>query len=183
MITPELILLFAEGFLSPPKVDAGMLSSSLSILSSMLTPAVLILASGSLIASTTSRFSRVIDHVRGLLKKLEELSEDQSGASLNEERRKVVYQILDSSTIRARILQRSVSAHYISLCMFVATSVSIGVITITHINGQWIPLVLGFTGAVLLFYGCVLMLIETRLAMKSVHLEMDFTNRLACHLK
>lgn len=183
MITPESILLFAGDALTDQSGETRMLSSSLSVLSAMLTPAVLILASGSLILSTTSRFGRVIDRVRELLRRLEEFAEDESKINLIEERRELIFSMLDSSTSRARILQRAVSTLYVSLCMFVATSVSIGIVALTHIRQQWIPLALGFTGAVLLFYGCILMLLETRLAVKNVQLELDFTRRLALLLK
>lgn len=177
------MLLFSDSALGLQAGDAARLSSSLSVLTAMLTPAVLILASGSLILSTTSRFGRVIDRVRELLKRLEELAEAENKIDLIEERRELIFLMLDSSTSRARILQRAVATLYVALCIFVATSVAIGIVALTHISQQWIPLALGFSGAVLLFYGCVLMLIETRLAMRNVQLEMDFTRRLARRLR
>lgn len=183
MITYGLMILYASDALSGQTGETPLLSSSLSVLSAMLTPAVLILASGSLILSTSSRFGRVIDRVRELLGKLEEVAEGENRIELVEERRELIFRMLDSSTTRARILQRAVATLYVALCMFVATSVAIGIVALTRINQTWIPLALGFTGAVLLFYGCILMLIETRLAMKNVQLEMDFTRRLARHLK
>lgn len=178
-----IILLLADNALSSQAGDTLRLSSSLSVLSAMLTPAVLILASGSLILSTSSRFGRVIDRVRELLGKLEELAQGENKIELIEERRELIFRMLDSSTTRARILQRAVATLYVALCIFVATSVTIGIVALTHLKHEWIPLALGFTGAVLLFYGCILMLIETRLAMKNVQLEMDFTRKFARHLK
>ncbi|HET7711316.1 MAG TPA: DUF2721 domain-containing protein, partial [Thermoanaerobaculia bacterium] len=43
------------------------LTSVLSVLSAMITPAVLILASGSLILTTSNRLTRVVDRVREML--------------------------------------------------------------------------------------------------------------------
>jgi hypothetical protein len=38
----------------------------------------------------------------------------------------------------------------------------------------WLPSVLGIAGAVVLFYGCLLLITETRLALRSVNEEMHF---------
>ena len=42
----------------------------------------------------------------------------------------------------------------------------------------WLPSALGVTGALVLFYGCMMLVAETRLALRAVNLEMAFVERL-----
>ena len=64
---------------------------------------------------------------------------------------------------------------YLSLGMFVATSVAIGVIPfIATSRYNLIPVILGLAGACFLFYGSMLLILEARLALSTIHAEMDF---------
>ena len=64
---------------------------------------------------------------------------------------------------------------YMSLGMFVATSVAIGVVPFTgNQRYNMIPVVLGLAGACFLFYGSILLILEARLALSTIHGEMDF---------
>ena len=61
---------------------------------------------------------------------------------------------------------------YMSLGMFVATSVAIGVVPFTgNQRYSMIPVVLGLAGACFLFYGSVLLILEARLALSTIHAE------------
>ncbi|CDM66611.1 DUF2721 domain-containing protein [Pyrinomonas methylaliphatogenes] len=53
------------------------LSSALAVLTAMITPAVLISACGTLILSTSTRLGRVVDRVRGLSERFEELARSE----------------------------------------------------------------------------------------------------------
>jgi threonine/homoserine/homoserine lactone efflux protein len=57
--------------------------------------------------------------------------------------------------------------------MFVATSVAIGLVAITS-RYTLIPVILGIAGACFLFYGSILLIFEARLALTTIHAEMDF---------
>jgi len=59
--------------------------------------------------------------------------------------------------------------------MFVATSVAIGVVAIIP-NARYtiVPVILGLIGACFLFYGSILLIFEARLALSTIHAEMDF---------
>lgn len=143
------------------------------MLTAMITPAVLISACGSMILSTSSRLGRVVDRVRALSDKLEELATKH--ADETEERQAIIFAQLDKLTSRARILQRSMVAFYLCLGMFVATSVAIGVVAIVG-NTRYtiVPVILGLVGACFLFYGSMLLIFEARLALSTIHAEMDF---------
>lgn len=155
------------------------LSSTLSVLTAMITPAVLISACGTLILSTSVRLGRVVDRVRALSEKIEELAKGHEELELLQERREILFTQLDHLTTRARWLQRSLSVFYFALGMFVATSVAIGLVAVTGGRYQWIPVVIGLLGAALLFYGCVPLLFEARLALRTIRIEMDFTWKLS----
>jgi Protein of unknown function (DUF2721) len=150
------------------------LSSSLAVLSAMITPAVLISACGSLILSTSTRLGRVVDRVRDLSERFEELAEDESTGELIQKKRAMIFNQLDMLTSRARILQRSITSFYLAIGIFVATSVSIGIMAMTSDRYGWIPVVLGLIGAGFLFYGSVLQIFEARSALATTYREMDF---------
>ena len=105
--------------------------SAIAVLTAMITPAVLISACGSMILSTSTRLGRVVDRVRVLSERLEEMSERNEKGAINAERQALIFQQLDKLTSRARILQRCMVTFYLSLGMFVATSVAIGIVPFT----------------------------------------------------
>ena len=150
-------------------------SSAIAVLTAMITPAVLISACGSMILSTSSRLGRVVDRVRALSDRLEGMAERGDRGQAAIDRQASIFQQLDKLTSRARLLQRCMVTFYLSLGMFVATSVAIGVVGFAsnpHYN--YIPVVLGIAGACFLFYGSVLLIFEARLALSTIHGEMDF---------
>jgi hypothetical protein len=141
----------------------------------MITPAVLISACGSMILSTSSRLGRVVDRVRSLSDRLEEMAERNEQGDTAIERQASIFQQLDKLTSRARLLQRCMVTFYLSLGMFVATSVAIGVVAFTgNPRHNLVPVALGLAGACFLFYGSVLLIFEARLALSTIHSEMDF---------
>ncbi|HEX8139003.1 MAG TPA: DUF2721 domain-containing protein [Pyrinomonadaceae bacterium] len=155
------------------------ISSALAVLTAMITPAVLISACGTMILSTSTRLGRVVDRVRQLSDKLEELARSHPEIELYEERRAVIFSQLDKLTSRARLLQRCMTVFYMALGIFVSTSVAIGAVAVSAApRYNWIPVVTGLIGACFLFYGSVLLIFEARLALSTIHTEMDFIWRL-----
>ncbi len=161
-------------------VNPTVLNSTIEFLTAMITPALLITATGSLVLSTSTRLGRVVDRVRDLEKRLSELIivEDKASVPLYERRVDTVVGLLDKVTSRARILQRAMGTFYYGLVFFVLTSVSIAVVGIFGIY-RWLPIPIGIIGILYLLYGSVLMLNETRKATATVNAEMDFTWALA----
>jgi len=147
------------------------LSSPLAVLTAMITPAVLISACGSMILSTSHRLGRVVDRVRALSDKLEELTDKPLEET--RERQAIIFEQLDKLTSRARILQRSMVTFYLALGMFVATSVAIGIVAILA-RYNLAPVITGILGACFLFYGSMLLIFEARLALSTIHVEMDY---------
>jgi hypothetical protein len=151
-------------------------ADGLALLSAMITPAVLISACGTLIFSTAARLARVVDRVRTLSRQLEQLYASEQGDFVAERRVEVERQ-LSLQARRGRLIQRSLTALYVSLGFFVATTLSIGLAgLVPRVPG--VATGLGVTGTLVLFYGCMLFIGETRLALRSVDLEMAFVLRL-----
>src|SRR6185295_5111181 len=134
----------------PKRVDPT--SSAVAVLTAMITPAVLISACGSMILSTSSQLGRVVDRVRALSDKLEELAQKNAGET--KERQGVIFAQLDMLTSRARILQRSMVVFYLATGLFVATSVAIGLVAVIPSSPRYnyVPVVVGLLGACFLFY-------------------------------
>ena len=149
---------------------------ALNLLSAMITPAVLISACGTLIFSTASRLARVVDRVRALSRQLEQIYAADEGPFVAERRSEVERQIALQAR-RGRLIQRSLTTLYVSLGFFVGATVSIG---LARFLGRvpWLPAVLGIVGTLVLFYGCMLLIGETRLALRSVDMEMEHVLRL-----
>ena len=151
----------------------------LTILTAMITPAVLISACGSMILSTSTRLGRVVDRVRILSEKLEEISNHPQQTDSIRERQAAIFEQLDKLTSRARILQRCMVTFYLSAGAFVATSVAIGIVSVVNRPAYTLaPVICGLIGALFLFYGSMLLIFEARLALSTIHAEMDFVWRL-----
>jgi uncharacterized protein DUF2721 len=146
--------------------------TGLEILSAMITPAVLISASGTMVLSTSVRMARVVDRVRTLSGALEEIFNTPPDDILDARRAETEQQLL-LQTRRARLIQRALTSFYVALCVFVGTTISTAISAFSQ-RLTWMPTGLGIFGMLMMFYGCVLLVRETRLALLSVDLEMEF---------
>ncbi|NOT47666.1 MAG: DUF2721 domain-containing protein [Acidobacteria bacterium] len=164
-------------------VNPNNLNTTIEFLTAMITPALLISATGSLVLSTSTRLGRVVDRVRALEIRLGELiyAEEKSEVPLYEKRVEVIVDLLDKVTSRSRLLQRAMGTFYYGLGFFILTSVTIAIVGIFDIY-KWLPIPVGIVGIMFLFYGSLLMLRETRMATATINAEMDFTWELARRL-
>jgi hypothetical protein len=150
------------------------LTTSLGILSSMITPAVLILASGSLIMTTSQRLSRVIERVRKISQEFMLIEKSDDKESANENKRRILYTLLTKSIRRSKLLTQTMTLLYISLALFVATSLAIGIVAVIHLRYTWIPTALGMVGALFLFCSSAILILESRLTYSVIADEVDF---------
>lgn len=142
------------------------------LLAAMVTPAVLISAAGTLVFSTTSRLARIVDRARVLGRELEELDNAPEAPFADEKRREIEHQFAVRAR-RSRLAQRAVTGFYIALGLFVATTVLIGLGSFLAID-PLLPSGFAIVGTLVLFYGCIELIRETRLALKAVDGEMEF---------
>ncbi|MEO7660618.1 MAG: DUF2721 domain-containing protein [Pyrinomonadaceae bacterium] len=161
-------------------INPAALNSTIEFLTAMVTPTLLMSATGSLVLSTSTRLGRVIDRVRDLEQRLSELIvvQNKDTVPLYEKRVDAVVNLLDKVTSRARLLQRAMGTFYFGLGFFVLTSVTIAAAAFFN-TYRWLPIPVGIVGIMFLFYGSVLMILETRMATATVNAEMDFTWALA----
>jgi hypothetical protein len=159
----------------PDLTSTRELAEVLHVLSAMITPAVLILASSSLLITTSSRSIRCVDRVRERAEELQALGKGTDEGT--ERRRQHLFKQLEINTRRARLLQRAMSRLYLGISFFIGTSVAIGVVSLLEVDLGWIPLLLGFIGAGLLFSASVYLIFESRLAMATTYEEMDYITR------
>jgi hypothetical protein len=152
------------------------LPNGLDLLTSMITPAVLISACGTLVFSTSTRLARVVDRVRELSHSMEALFRGEV-ADFPAERREEMARQLAIYVRRSRLIQRSLTAYYVSLGLFVATTIAIG-LTAFLPGMSFLPALLGIAGTAYTFFGCVLLIREMRLSQRSVDSEMEFILRL-----
>lgn len=161
-------------------LNPNALSSTIEFLTAMVTPALLISATGSLVLSTSTRLGRVVDRVRQLEIRLSELiyADNKDEVPLYDKRVEVIVDLLDKVTSRSRILQHALQSFYYGIGMFTLTSLTIAIAAFFN-TYRWVPIPVGIVGIVFLFWGSVLMLRETRMATATVNAEMDFTWELA----
>lgn len=114
----------------------------------MITPALLISATGTFILSTSNRLGRCVDRMRGIMAILEEDRAATASHHLSEERKTFLMSQVDLLTKRSRILARVLVYLYSASGVFMATSVSIALASVAMERWSWLPLLLGIAGAV-----------------------------------
>ena len=159
----------------PDLASTRELSSVIDVLSAMITPAVLLLACGSLVTTTSSRSMRCHDRIRERAEELEALGDTRDEHT--DAKREHLYHQLEINIRRARLLQTALSRLYMAIGFFIATSMSIGVVALLHVDVGFVPLLVGFIGAAFLFSAAVYLILESRLALTTTYAEMDYIGR------
>ena len=161
-------------------VNPQAVNTTIEFLTAMVTPTLLITASGSLVLSTSTRLGRVVDRVRQLEVRLGELIyvDDQDAVPLYEKRVEVVVDLIDKVTSRSRLLQRALESLYYSIGIFILTSITIAVVALFGVY-RWLPIAEGVIGIIFMMYASLLLVRETRMATATINAEMDFTWELA----
>jgi hypothetical protein len=146
--------------------------NGLTILTTMVTPAVLILASGSLLLTTSQRLNRSIERTRKVSAELKEIRDGNK--DVTEAERKMLFGQLSKSAKRAMLLQRSMTFLYLALFFFITDSLMIGIFEIVNAVNSWVMIILSISGVILLFAASISFILETRLAYLAVREEIKF---------
>lgn len=136
---------------------------SLEVLTAMITPAVLISASGTLVLSTSNRLSRVVDRVRTFAKEAAALQRDANATEAAGQRDFIVRQVRTLSA-RVTFLRTALSVLYAAIGLFIATSIAVGIVSALGVEAGWLPVSLALIGAGALLYASSLLVREARLA-------------------
>ncbi len=148
------------------------LMSSLSIISAMITPAILILATGNLVGSTLTRVGRVFDRARSIMDRLEECirNGDRAGADLYDK-------LLQDYRTRATLTERALTIFYAAIGFFVMASLAIGLDNFIHDSIPWLAATLTVLGAILLLLGTLALFFETNIAAGLLRREIGIAQR------
>ena len=112
--------------------------SNAKILTSMITPAVLISACGALIFSTSARLARIFDRVHMLKGEVEALLEGK--LSFPEERMAMLKVQTRKQRTRAWLIQKAMAALYTATVLFVASSLAIALnVAYGSSETAWLP--------------------------------------------
>lgn len=143
------------------------------ILTSMITPAVLISACGTLIFSTSARLGRIFDRVNVMKGEVEAII--TGTISHPEERMKHLHGQIELQRRRAMLIQKAMVALYTATLLFVASSLAIAVTVAFDSSEQaWIPTLIALGGGLFLFAASALLLYESRFNLRFVHRSIDF---------
>jgi len=147
-------------------------SPALVIISAMITPALLILGSASLVATALQRLGRAVDHARILLQTANTEAE-KSGYS-----DEMITRWLDSYRKRSITAERAVFVFFSAVGIFVLDCLSIA---LDHSLGNrltWLPVSLTILGMLLMLCGAYFMVLESRLGSIQIHEEIQQRPRL-----
>ena len=149
----------------------GLQMDASQVLGAMLTPAVLISACGSLVMSTSSRLSRVVDRFRQLAGEVE-----SSDLELGE-RRDLVRRQFDLLTERALLLRSALTRLYVSIGFLALTSLGFALIAVAGRKWPWLPVASAIVGAGALLHASWLLIREAKLAVDANLAEIHFARR------
>ena len=149
-------------------------STAAEVLGAMITPAVLISASGTLVLSTSNRLVRVVDRVRVLSKDAARL---RNAADAGTEQELIADQ-LPRLHKRLLLLRTAMTALYFSIGMLVLTSMMVGFVQLFHWPaGNWLGILAGLLGTGSLLYGSVLLVREANQAVAATLTEIQILDR------
>ncbi len=147
--------------------------SSTRILASMITPAVLISACGTLIFSTSGRLGRLFDRVNSMKSEVEGILAGRF--DFHEERLAYIRAQLWRQRIRTTLIQRALAALYTATALFVASSLAIAFnVAFGGQDSSWIPTAIALLGGLFLFAASALLLYESRYNLTFINKHIDF---------
>jgi hypothetical protein len=135
-------------------------------IAAMITPALLIMGSSSLVASALTRMARVVDRARWLAQTLETNDPKRAGVPLP-----ILRGWLEGHGKRARFIARSIASLYAAVVVFVAACLSIALDRFSGGSLNWLPITLAVLGTLLLLTGGAWMVAESHLSDRQIQDE------------
>ena len=141
-------------------------SSAIATIAAMITPALLILASASLVGSALMRMARVVDRARVLATSVHEGTWEGFGATPD-----MLRAWFDRHARRARYAEQSIALLFVAVVVFITTCLSIVLDRAAGESLAWLPVSLAILGTLLRLAGGVSMVAESRLSGRQVEEE------------
>lgn len=148
--------------------DNSTLLPSLEVITSMITPAILIVAGGSLVASTLVRMSGINDQARRLIVRGIDLrrAHDQAGLEfLNGQ--------LDRLLRRNDLVRNALLWFYLAVSLFLLSSLVIGLTELLWSHLSWIGPAIVMLGAIFLFVGSASLVLEVNISSGTIRREVE----------
>ena len=139
------------------RIAMAALSPAQALIAAMLTPALLILAAGSLIATALVRLARIVDRIRGL-----------SVLAVRAEPEE-----LELHARRARLSLTAVTCYFVAVALFVSAGLGIAVDAWSHGAVTWLPVTLTLAGMLLIVFGAAAMTVESRYSAALILVEIS----------
>lgn len=154
--------------------------SNYATLSAMITPAIFMTANGSLIISTSNRMARVVDRIRVLNDRGDELCRGDLKLDYAEERRAHVADQLGRLEGRSDLVRHALSMLYLAFASFVGTSLTLAIDTLIGNRSLMasIATALSVGGVGLLLLSSINLIREAHSALRSNRLEIRFYREL-----
>jgi hypothetical protein len=146
------------------------------ILGAMITPALLISASGTLALSTANRLGRVVDRIRALNDMAEALPDGVVTDEVVDKRALIADQI-GWHTLRLRLLQRTIVTLYTAIGLLIGASLTVGLSASTKWALGWVPVVFGLGGAFALLIASGRLIRESRFAVRGAEVEIEYVRK------
>ena len=144
----------------------------------MITPAIFMTATGSLIISTSNRMSRVVDRIRQLDEQGDMLSRGKSDLDYPAERIEFIAIQLDRLIRRSDRIREALTLLYLAMVLFVGTSLTTAFHVIIGNDVLLLPTALAIGGVSLLLLASVQLTREAHAALRGNRIEIDFYAKL-----
>ena len=153
----------------------GSMPSNYATLSAMITPAIFMTANGSLIISTSNRMSRIVDRIRVLNDKGDEMDRGASALDFIPERKGHVGDQLRRLEWRSDRVRYALSLLYLSFACFVGTSLTLAIHSrFEHQIFLVVATGMSVTGVCLMLMASINLIREAHAALASNRLEIRF---------
>ncbi len=161
-------------------LNSPLAPSNYATLSAMITPAIFMTANGSLIISTSNRMSRIVDRIRVLNDRGDELCRGDSKLDFIADRQGHVADQLLRLERRSDLIRHALSMLYLAFSSFVGTSLVLAIDTLFGDIHLMAPVATGLSvvGVGLLLSSSLNMVREAQLALSSNRLEVRFYREL-----
>jgi len=150
--------------------SADNLPSVLSVLTALIAPSLLITATASFVASTSTRLASNLARARAVADELQQIHRRGATAQQTETGRWLEME-LQVTYRRVHLEQEALALLYGSTILFVACSLVLGMEAIEALLHYWLPVALGLCGVLLLLVASALLILDVRLMVRLLRQE------------
>ena len=149
-----------------------------SALAAMISPALFLTATGSLIISTSNRMSRIADRLRTLGEKADQIDRGESKLDFPAQRLQHIHEQLERLVWRGDRVRSALTMLYAALAAFIGTSLTLALDVLFNRLFGIIPTALAVAGVSLLLISSLELVREAWASIRSNRHEVDFFREL-----